>query len=165
MPTHAMMTKAPSTSAGYRSTIASSWPMTSRIMTMPRMPPVRITHIFGDIATATRIESMAKTMSVSSTFTTVAQNGGQAEHRPVAFGGVRRASSPAVLEKWWTVRYSRYAAPASFTHPELDQVDGEQRRERAEDEGAEDAVAERLPLLVLSAGRARERRAPSRCRR
>ena len=38
------------------------------------MPPVRITQIFGDIATATRIESMAKTMSVSSTLTTVVQN-------------------------------------------------------------------------------------------
>ena len=41
---------------------------------MPRTPPVRITQSLGDIATATRIESMANTMSVSSTLTTVAQN-------------------------------------------------------------------------------------------
>ena len=44
------------------------------------MPPVRMTHSFGDIATATRIESIAKTMSVSSTFTTVAQNAVSPSH-------------------------------------------------------------------------------------
>ena len=61
---------------------------------IPRIPPVTITHTFGDIATATRIESIAKTMSVSSTFTTVAQKA----ERPIdgcAAGGVRRdAASP-----------------------------------------------------------------------
>ena len=43
--------------------------------------------IFGDIATATRIESMAKTMSVNSTFTTVAQNALSPSHG-FARGGV-----------------------------------------------------------------------------
>ena len=90
-PTHAMMMNAPSTSGGYRSTSDSSVPMTTRIMTMPRMPPVRITQSFGDIATATRIESIANTMSVSSTFTTVAQKAVSPIHG-CAVGGVRRAS-------------------------------------------------------------------------
>ena len=39
-----------------------------------------ITQVFGDIATATRIESTAKTMSVSSTLTTVAQNADRPSH-------------------------------------------------------------------------------------
>jgi hypothetical protein len=42
-------------------------------MMMPRIPPVRITQSFDDMATATRIESIANTISVSSTLTTVAQ--------------------------------------------------------------------------------------------
>lgn len=49
-----------------------------------------MTHVFGDIATATRIESTAKTMSVSSTFTTVAQN----------------ALSPSTGRAGWMVRRS-----------------------------------------------------------
>ena len=97
MPTHAMMTKAPSTSAGYRLTSTSSWPITSRIAMTPRMPPVMITQSLFDIATATRIESIAKTMSVSSTFATVDQNGDRPSHdlrrlrRP---GGRRRPRAP-----------------------------------------------------------------------
>jgi hypothetical protein len=55
------------------------------------MPPERITHSFGDIATATRMESIAKTISVSSTLTTVAQNAGSPIHG-CALGGRRRAS-------------------------------------------------------------------------
>ena len=39
-----------------------------------------ITHSLLDIATATRIESMAKTMSVNSTFTTVAQKADRPSH-------------------------------------------------------------------------------------
>ena len=42
---------------------------------MPSSPPVRTTQIFGDIATATRIESTENAMLTSSTFTTVAQSG------------------------------------------------------------------------------------------
>ena len=51
----------------------------------------------GDMATATRIESSAKTISVNSTLRTVAQNGERPIH-PLALGGVRRpaASSPPV---------------------------------------------------------------------
>ena len=51
-----------------------------------------ITHSLFDIATATRIESMAKTMSVSSTFTTVAQNADRPSHGRA--GLKRRASAP-----------------------------------------------------------------------
>ena len=72
--------------------------MTSRIITMPRMPPVRMTQRLGDIATATRIESIANTMSVSSTFTTVAQNGLSPIHGS-ALGGVRRSSPPLPAPK------------------------------------------------------------------
>ena len=39
-----------------------------------------ITHSLLDIATATRIESTAKTMSVNSTFTTVAQKADSPSH-------------------------------------------------------------------------------------
>jgi hypothetical protein len=34
---------------------------------IPISPPVRTTHVFGDIATATRIESTEKAMLTSST--------------------------------------------------------------------------------------------------
>ena len=49
-------------------------------MMMPRMPPVMTTHSLSETATATRIESMANTMSVNSTLTTVAQNGDSPSH-------------------------------------------------------------------------------------
>ena len=47
---------------------------------MPRMPPVITTHSFGDIATATRIESIENARLISSTRTTVAQNGDSPSH-------------------------------------------------------------------------------------
>ena len=122
--------------------------MTSRIMTMPRMPPVRITQSFGDIATATRIESMANTMSVSSTFTTVAQNARQA--RATACALRRRPAVFAALTAPKKCVYDQVqqVAGADQLHPaELDQVDGEQRRDGAERERADDAVAQRLLLL------------------
>ena len=62
----------------------------SGIVMIPRIPPVSTTQIFGDIATATRIESMAKTMSVSSTLTTVAQNA-ERPSQDLAAGKVRRS--------------------------------------------------------------------------
>ena len=74
--------------------------MTIRMAMMPRMPPVRMTHVLFDIATATRMESMAKTMSVSSTFTTVDQNGDR-PNIDVACGGVCRSSAPPCCEKCW----------------------------------------------------------------
>ena len=80
--------------------------MSSRIAAMPSMPPAMMTHSFGDIATATRIESIAKTMSVSSTLITVVQNAdrpGQA----VAVFGVRRSSASPLRKKCWYGRQSR----------------------------------------------------------
>ncbi|MNC96236.1 hypothetical protein D3C83_135590 [compost metagenome] len=65
---------------------------------IPRMPPVRITQVFDDIATATRIESIAKTMSVSSTLATVAQNA-DIPSMARAFGTSRRSSAPPGLRK------------------------------------------------------------------
>ena len=66
---------------------------------MPSSPPVMITHSLGDIATATRIESMAKTMSVSSTLTTVAQKA-DIPSQGFAFGGVRRSCASPPRKKW-----------------------------------------------------------------
>ena len=83
--------------------------MTSRIMMMPRMPPVSTTQSFDDIATATRIESIAKMMSVNSTFTTVAQNA----DRP-SIGRARRRRAP------------RFGAAAlrEMLHGEVEQIGG-----------------------------------------
>ena len=75
---------------------------------MPSMPPVRITQVFGDIATATRIESIAKTMSVSSTLTTVAQNADRPSHG--------RAGSAAVAPLF------RVAAAEEMLVGEVEQV-------------------------------------------
>ncbi len=91
MPTHAMMTNAPSTSAGYRCTSTSNRPTTNRIATIPRIPPVITTQSFGDIATATRIESIENARLISSTLTTVAQNGDRPSH-PFAFGASLRSA-------------------------------------------------------------------------
>ncbi len=52
---------------------------------MPRMPPVITTQSLGDIATATRIESIENARLISSTRTTVAQNG-DSPSMPFAFG-------------------------------------------------------------------------------
>ena len=60
---------------------------------MPRMPPVMITHSLFDIATATRMESIAKTTSVSSTRTTVAQKAERPSHALAGFGWRRRSAS------------------------------------------------------------------------
>src|SRR5688500_7323900 len=74
MPTHAMITNAPSTSAGYRLINPSNCPTTMRSATIPSMPPVRMTHVLLDIATATRMESIENARFIISTRTTVPQN-------------------------------------------------------------------------------------------
>ena len=128
--------------------MASSWPITIRIATMPSSPPVMITHSFGDIATATRIESMAKTMSVSSTLTTVAQNADSPSHG-LAFGRRAALLRVAAAEEV-VVRQPQQVEPADQLHePQLDHVRGKHRRRDAERERADDAVAQRLPLLLL----------------
>ena len=107
-----------------------------------------ITQIFVDIATATRIESTAKTMSVSSTLTTVAQNADSPN------AGLRRrdgCGAPARRRRRRSglTGQVQQVAGADQLHPaDRDQVDREQRREDAEDEGADDAVAQRLALLA-----------------
>ena len=72
-----------------------------------------ITQVFGDIATATRIESTAKTMSVSSTFTTVAQKAVSPSHGARRLDRRARSSASPLPKKWLQVRYSRYDAPRS----------------------------------------------------
>ena len=65
----------------------------------PRIPPVMITHVLFDIATARRIESMANTMSVNSTFTTVDQNGLIPSQELAGFG-VRLLAASSDPLKW-----------------------------------------------------------------
>ena len=128
--------------------MASSWPITIRIATMPSSPPVMITHSLGDIATATRIESIAKTISVSSTLTTVAQNADRPSH------GLRlRRRAPllrvAAAEEV-VVRQPQQVQPADQLHEaQLDHVRRKHRRRDAEHEGAEDAVPQGLALLLF----------------
>ena len=86
-----------------RRTTASSLPITSRIAMMPKIPPAMITHVFDDIATATRIESTANTISVSSTLTTVAQNA-ERPNAARACGMLRRSSASPPPKKCLTVR-------------------------------------------------------------
>ena len=114
---------------------------------MPSMPPAMITHVFDDIATATRIESTAKTMSVSSTLTTVAQN---ADSPKAGFAGLRCCAVPSRRRPAEEVLEGEIEqiGGADQLHPaERDQLDREQRREDAERERADDAVAQRLLLL------------------
>ncbi len=66
------------------------------------------------MATATTIESTAKTMSVNSTFTTVAQNADRPSQGR-ALGTDRPSSASCSPKKCRNGRYSRYRAPASFT--------------------------------------------------
>ena len=120
--------------------------MTSRIAMMPKIPPAMITQVFDDIATATRIESTAKTMSVSSTLTTVAQNA----ESPNAALRLRDASallrvSPA--EEMLEGQIEQIGGADQLDPAERDQLDRQQRREDPEHEGADDPVAQRLALL------------------
>ena len=82
-----------------------------------------------------------------------------------AFGGVRRVLAAAAAAEV-PVDQVQQVAGADQLHPaEPDQIGRQQRRDGAEREGADDAVAQRLLLLRLRAGRGPGRRAPSRCRR
>ena len=131
---------------------------------MPRIPPVNTTHSFGDMATATRIESIAKTMSVSSTFTTVDQNGVMPSIEE-AFGGVRRVLGVARAEEVVAAQYERDTQPRRASPTQADQVDGQQRRDRPEGEGPDNAVARGPGAAPSSAGPERGPPAPWRCRR
>ncbi len=89
------------------------------------MPPVITTHSLFDTATATRIESMAKTMSVNSTLTTVAQKGDSPSQ------GSRRLDLLAILaagvREEMLVRQIQQVEAADQLHPsQVNQV----RRER-----------------------------------
>ncbi len=118
-----------------------------RIVMIPRMPPVMTTHVLGDIATATRIESTAKTTSVSSTRTTVAQNALRPSHA-VAGLMARRSSAPADPKKWLYERYRGTAPPIELHPGQGHQVHGGKDGEDPESKGPEDAVAQRLVLLA-----------------
>ncbi len=118
-----------------------------RIMLIPRMPPVMTTHLLGDIATATRIESTAKTTSVSSTRTDRGPEGAQAEPRRGRPDGppfFRPAGGEEVR-----VREVQQVRAADELHPgEGHQVHGREDGEDPESKRAQDAVAKRLVLLA-----------------
>ena len=117
--------------------------MTRRISTIPSTPPLTTTHVFGDIATATRIESTAKTRSVSSTLTTVPQKADRPSHGRAGFTRWRSALLRPREEV--LVRQIQQVQRAEQLHDrQLDQVDREQDGNDAERERADDAVAERL---------------------
>ena len=61
------------------------------------------THSFGDIATATRIESIENARLINSTRTTVAQKGDSPSHA-LAAGTWRRSSVPSPPRKCVYVR-------------------------------------------------------------
>ena len=61
---------------------------------MPRMPPVTTTQVFGDIATATRIESIENARLIELDAHDRRPERRQAEHRPCRW---RRSSVDAVL--------------------------------------------------------------------
>ena len=85
------------------------------------------THSLSETATATRIESMAKTMSVSSTFTTVAQNGDSPSHGSAGLIGVARLAVAAVAVAEVLERQVQQIQAADQLHPaERDEV----RRQR-----------------------------------
>ena len=72
------------------------------------------TQSLGDIATATRIESIAKTMSVSSTLTTVAQN---ADRPSQALAVWACAAPPRRRPKKCLIRQIQQVEPADQLHP------------------------------------------------
>ena len=115
--------------------------------TMPRRPPVRITQNLGDIATATRIESIEKARLTSSTLTTVPQSGESPSH------GVRRLGRSAPLVripagKEVVLRQVHQIEPTEELDPaDLDQIRRERGRDDAEGEGADQPIAQRFVLI------------------
>ena len=105
-----------------------------------------ITHSLLDIATATRIESMAKTMSVSSTFTTVAQ---KADRPSQGRAWRRRRFCPASGFSGSARTAGTAGRRADQLHPpDVDQVGREQRsrgRERRTRRGCRSAAPSAAP--------------------
>ena len=93
------------------------------------MPPVTTTQSFGDIATATRIESIENARLISSTRTTVAQNG---DRPSIALRPRRLTPIVAFLvPEEVRVRQVQQVEAAEQLHPrDPDEVDGEQGGER-----------------------------------
>jgi hypothetical protein len=123
-----------------------------------------MTHVFDDIATATRIESTAKTMSVSSTLTTVGP-----ERREPEGGPRLRNAAPffrvSTAEEVLDGQVQQVRAPTSFTQPNAISWHREHRRKDAEREGADDARSGAPALLLARQAEHEEWPAPARCRR
>ncbi len=106
-----------------------------------------MTHSLFDIATATRIESTANTISVSSTLTTVAQKADRPSHGRAGLIGA--TSLRILVSQEVLIRQIQQVEPAEQLHPgDLDHVGRKHGRGNAEGERADNAVAQRFPLLV-----------------
>ena len=149
MPTHAMMMNAPSTSGGYRSTIASSWPMTSRIIDdaedaagqdHPELRRHRDRH-------EDRIDGEDDVRQLD--FDDRRPERGQAEHRLSPWAASAALPPPPCCKKWCDGEVQQVGRAGQLHPPEPDQVGGQQRRDGPKREGADDAVAERLLLVVF----------------
>ncbi len=93
---------------------------------------------------------MAKTMSVSSTLTTVAQNARQPEPALGRLDAEARLAVAADVLAEMLHRQVQQVEAADQLHPtEGDQIGSGRRRSGPEGEGAGDAVAQGLGLLIL----------------
>jgi hypothetical protein len=93
-----------------------------------------MTQNLGDIATATRIESIEKARLTSSTLTTVPQSGESPSHR--------RAGKEVVLRQVQQIQ-----SPEELDPADLNQIRREHRRDDAKGEGADQPIAQRFVLI------------------
>ncbi len=115
---------------------------------MPSMPPLNTTQVFCDIATATTIESTANTISVNSTFTTVAQNGERPSHGLAERHGAtvfRLVLAEEVAER----EIQQVEGAGQLHERDAEQVEAEQQRDRSEGERSHDSIAQGPLLLRL----------------
>ncbi len=148
MPTHAMMTNAPSTSAGYRlyqrQQFADYQPHRDDAENAAgENHPRLVRHRHGD---KNRVDGKHDVGELD--LDDRRPERGQAEHRFRRFG--RAPVVPLFPAEEMRVREVQQVRRACELDPaEFDQLDGQQRRNGSKEERAQDAVTKRLFLLVL----------------
>ena len=113
---------------------------------IPRIPPVTTTQSFGDIATATRIESIENARLINSTRTTVAQNG-DSPSIPLALRRLTPIDTFFLPEEVRIRQIQQIKAAEQLHQREPNQIDGEQRRQNAERKAAQQPIAQRLLMF------------------
>ena len=96
---------------------------------MPSRPPDSTTQIFGDIATATRIESTENAMFTSSTFTTVAHSADRPSHGWRPAGPCCAPRRFAAAEEVLVRQIQQVEAADELHDADADEVGGQQRRD------------------------------------